>query len=504
MHEILTPQQMGQTDAATIAAGTPGIELMENAGSAVADAARRMPVEPGGQGRVLVVCGPGNNGGDGFVAARLLAGEGRDVALMLAGDADRLKGDARTAFERWRDSGGATLAAGEIAAGAYDLVVDALFGAGLDRPVTGEVAGIIAAMNGAGAPVLAVDLPSGIDGATGAVQGVAVEAARTVTFFRKKPGHLLLPGRAHCGPVEVAQIGIAEETLAGFDAVLPVENAPANWLAELPRPGVGAHKYRRGFALAVSGPMTRTGAARLAAHAALRIGAGLVVLASPPEALAVNAAHLTAVMLKRMEGADGLRDILADERFTAVAIGPALGTGPAERALVLAALAAGRATVLDADALTAFEEEPEALYGAINGRTAATVMTPHEGEFDRLFGWTLSASGKLDQALEAARLSGAVVVYKGADTVIAGPDGRATINANAPPWLATAGSGDVLTGMICGLAAQSMPAFEAACAAVWMHGAAARAFGPGLTAEDIDGQLPGVLSGLFREAGMNG
>lgn len=493
MNEILTPEQMAQCDAAAIAAGTPGIELMENAGKAVADAARAML--PGDQPRagILVVCGPGNNGGDGFVAARILAAGGFRVELLLAGEPEALRGDAHIAWERWRDAGGKTLSA--LPQGPHALIIDALFGAGLARPVRGELAELIARINASEAQVLAVDLPSGIDGATGKALGIAVMAARSITFFRKKPGHLLMPGRSHCGRVDVAQIGIGDDTLDQFDN-LPTQNEPKDWLGRLPSLSGDTHKYRRGFALVVSGPIARTGAARLAARAALRIGAGLVSLASPPDALAVNAAQSTAVMPKLMDGANGLAGLLSDERYSSVAIGPGLGTDAGARALVTTALKARRATVLDADALTGFQDEPETLYTSINKLTAPCVMTPHGGEFARLFGWTVTASGKLEKTYEAARLTGAVVVFKGPDTVIAAPDGRAAINANAPPTLATAGSGDVLTGMICGLVAQGMDAFEAACAAVWMHGEAANLFGPGLIAEDIETMLPDVMVDL--------
>jgi ADP-dependent NAD(P)H-hydrate dehydratase / NAD(P)H-hydrate epimerase len=273
-------------------------------------------------------------------------------------------------------------------------------------------------------------------------------------------------------------------------------NGPALWLRAFPFPGPDGHKYDRGHALAVSGPMHRTGAARLAARAALRTGAGLVTLASPPEALAVNAAHLTAVMLVPMEGAVGLGSILADQRFTAVCLGPALGTGQATVELVAAALQAGRATVLDADALTSFEGRPEALFALIRGCAAPVVVTPHAGEFERLFGPV--GADRIGAARRAARASGAVVVLKGPRTVIAAPAGRAAVQMKAPAELATAGSGDVLAGIVLGLLAQGMPAFEAASAAVWLHARAAESFGPGLVSEDIEAGIPGVLAHLLR------
>lgn len=486
MAELLTAAEMGRCDRLTIMAGTPGIVLMEAAGRAVAEGAARLAPE----GPVLVLAGPGNNGGDGFVAARLLAEAGRPVRLMLLGDEARLRGDAAEARARW--TGGVEPAALPLPPAA--VVIDALFGAGLDRPLAGRAAELVAAMNAGPAPVLAVDVPSGLVADDGRPLGPCVRAAATVTFFRLKPGHLLYPGRGLCGTVTLADIGIPAAVLA---EVTPRtwENTPALWRAALPAPDPAGHKYRRGHVLAVSGPMARTGAARLAAGAALRV-AGLATLASPGGALAVNAAHLTAVMLRRCDGAADLARLLADPRFTAVAIGPALGTDEGAQALVRAALGSTAAVALDADGLTAFAADPAPLFAAVSGRVAPVVMTPHEGEFARLFP-DLGDLSRPARARAAAARSGAVVVLKGPDTVIAAPDGRLAINANAPPWLATAGSGDVLTGLVAGIAAQGAPGFEAACAAVWLHGAAGAEAGPGLTAEDLAPALRPVLARLW-------
>ena len=350
-------------------------------------------------------------------------------------------------------------------------------------------------MNAGPTPVLAVDLPSGLHADTGQPLGEAVRAAATVTFFRKKPGHLLYPGRSLCGRVMLADIGIPAAVLAVV-APRTFENTPGLWSDAYRPPSPESHKYLRGHALIVSGGMTRTGAARLAAGAALRAGAGLVTLASPGSALAVNAAQLTAVMLRRVDDAAALGEALAEPRVTAAALGPALGTGERERAMVEAALAAAPPLVLDADALTLCAEAPQACFAAIGARPAPVVLTPHEGEFSRLFK-DLADGPKPGRARAAAARSGAVVVLKGADTVIAAPDGRLAINGNAPPWLATAGSGDVLAGIAAGLLAQGLPGFEAACAAVWLHGAAAAEVGPGLVAEDLGAALRPVLRGLW-------
>jgi len=494
MFDLLTPSEMGEADRLAIAGGTSGITLMENAGHAVADAAAAR--HPPGT-RVAVVAGPGNNGGDGFVAARLLAERGYRVRVLLLGNPATLKGDAAAAAERW--NGPTSPAQPSDLAGAA-LVIDALFGAGLDRPVEGTPRAMIEAMNACGAPVLAVDLPSGINGATGAVMGAAVCAAETVTFFRRKPGHLLMPGRLHCGKVRVASIGIPDTVLA---RVRPsaFANSPGLWRDAFPVPRAEGHKYARGHAVVVSGGISTTGAARLAARAALRAGAGLVTIASPRDALAVNAAANLAIMVRPVDGAAELTGFLADPRLNAVVLGPGGGVGEGMRAMVTAALAGERAVLLDADALTSFADQPAALAQALAAHTGrATILTPHEGEFSRLFKSVPVVSdsiSKLDKARAAARHTQAVVLLKGPDTVVAEPDGQAAIAENGPPWLATAGSGDVLAGMIAGLLAQGMPAFAAAAAAVWLHGEAANEVGPGLISEDLSEALPRVYRRLL-------
>ncbi len=494
--ELLTSGQMTRADRLAVAGGVASLTLMENAGRAVADEAAQMWAA---DARVAVLCGPGNNGGDGFVAARHLRDRGYDVRLALLGDHAALKGDAAAMAQRYA---GTVTPLPTFTLDGAQLIVDALFGAGLTHPLDGAAAAAVEAMNASGCPIVAVDVPSGLDGTTGAAAGPVVHAQRTVTFFRRKPGHLLLPGRAYCGSVRVADIGIPDAVLGEIDP-RTWANAPGLWLSAFPRPRLEGHKYDRGHALVVSGPLARTGAARMGARGALRIGAGLVTVASPPDALAVNAAHLTAIMLAPFEGAAGLAQILSDKRKNAVLLGPALGVGAATRELVTAALASGAAAVLDADALTSFAAEAAVLARAVAATPSRpVVITPHEGEFRRLFP-ALGEGSKLDRARFAARESRAVVVLKGADTVIAAPDGRAAINENSPPWLATAGAGDVLGGFIAGLLAQGMPAFEAACAAVWLHGEAAAEFGPGLIAGDLPERLPAVLAKLQFGWGKN-
>ena len=489
---------MGLADRFAISAGTPGIALMERAGVAVADEAARLAKA---RGRVAVLCGPGGNGGDGFVAARLLSLRGYEVEVGLLGRREALKGDPALAAGRYE---GSFHDASAVDLARADCVIDALFGAGLARDIDGEAKAIIERINGfarAGGRVLAVDVPSGVDGGTGKVRGAAVEASASVTFFRLKPGHLLLPGRTLSGAIRLADIGIPEAALASIGPQAFV-NAPAVWRAALPRPSADSHKYARGAVLVLSGSGHQTGAARLAARAALRVGAGIVSVASPPDAVAVNAAHLTAVMVAPFANAHEFEALLADGRRRAIVLGPGAGAGPTLRKLVAAALtrpAEERTIVLDADALASFAGEAARLAILIKRGGHRAVMTPHEGEFAKLFegapGVRLD-DDKLTRARAAARLMGAVVLIKGADTVVAAPDGRASIGWDLPPWLATAGSGDVLAGLVAGLAAQGMAPFEAASAAVWLHGACARAVGPGLIAEDLPEALPGVLRAL--------
>ena len=488
MLELLTAEEMGRADRLAIEGGVPGATLMENAGRAVAEeVARRFPDKE----TVVVLCGPGNNGGDGFVAARCLTERGYKVRLGFDGDEARLPEDAGAMAKRF--AGAREPLRPDILAGA-DVVVDALFGAGLARPIEGKLARLIERVNASGLPVVAVDVPSGIDGTTGEVRGVAVRAATTVTFFRLKPGHLLLPGRTHCGEVTLADIGIPDAVLA---AIRPntFANEPALWLAQFPWPKEESHKYARGHAVVVSGPAFSTGAARLGARGALRIGAGLVTVASPRDAILVNAAQLTAIMVREADDARGLKSLLADQRKNAVLIGPGVGVGDRTKEMILAALGSEAAIVLDADALTSFAGDPRPLFAAVASRDAPVVLTPHDGEFARLFG-DLASLPKLERARQAASRSGAIIVLKGADTVVAVPDGAASINATTSPWLATAGTGDVLGGMILGLLAQGMPGFAGASAAVWLHGAAARDFGPALIAEDLPEMLPKVLREL--------
>jgi hydroxyethylthiazole kinase-like uncharacterized protein yjeF len=493
---LLTANEMGKADQAAVMAGVSAMDLMAAAGKAVVDAV----VNRWSKRSVLVLCGPGNNGGDGFVVAQHLHSIDWPVRLAFLGSVDTFSTEAAHFYQAWQ---------GEVDTFSTDLldqtelVIDAMFGAGLSRPLEGKARDMVDAMIAHKIPVCAIDVPSSVDGTTGAALGVVASAELTVTFFRKKPGHLLFPGRALCGELVVADIGIPVTVL---DELKPKkwENGPELWYENYPWPRLDGHKFHRGHAV-VYGGETLTGASRLTARSAMRIGAGLVTLAAPIKAWAVYATALTGVMVAKLELSQESEDfemLLLDPRHNAIAVGPGAGLAGFEsirtRKIVLAALVTGRATVLDADALSAFASDPQTLFDAIVG---PCVMTPHEGEFARLFPFLNQshAEDKLSRARLAAKQSGAVVVLKGADTVIASPDGRVIINSNAPAELATGGSGDVLAGFIVGLLAQGLEPFHAAAAAVWLHGKVGNEVGVGLIAEDLPDHLPKVLSVFKRQ-----
>jgi hydroxyethylthiazole kinase-like uncharacterized protein yjeF len=477
--QILTVAEMGQADAAAIAAGTPGTVLMERAGGAVADAvAARFRPRP-----TVVLCGPGNNGGDGYVIARLLKARGWPVEVRALAPASAA--DAKAAAGQW--DGPVEELSGDLPAA--ELYIDALFGAGLARPLEGAAAAAAQRLALSPEKVVAVDIPSGVPGDTGLPHGPAVAASLTVTFHAKKPAHVLEPGRARCGEIVVADIGLGETGSQLF------ENGPELWLPRFPWPAVAAHKHARGRMIVVSGDAWSTGAARLAARGGLRIGAGLVTIHSPRDALAVNAAHLEAVMLRGFDTDLELEEGAA--QVDAAVIGPAAGVSETTLLNVMALARTGAALVIDADAITVFRDDPEELFSVLD---RDDVLTPHPGEFERLFkGLRAAAPDRIAAARRAAQRAGAVVLLKGPDTVVAAPDGRAAVNVNGTPWLATAGSGDVLAGFIGGLVAQGMESFEAACAAAWIHAEAGDIHGPGLISEDLPGLAPAVLRRLWEE-----
>ncbi len=489
-HRLLTSAEMATADRMEAELGPFSLRrLMENAGVAVArEVLRRYPQT----GEVAVLCGPGNNGGDGYVAARILTECGVPVTVWRE-SGPKAGSDAADAAAGWR---GQVAELADFHPRPGMLVLDCLFGAGLSKPLGGAAARAAEACNEAAVQVLAVDLPSGVSGADGTTPGPAFSADATITFMCRKPGHLLLPGRDLCGELVVADIGIPQAAMEAAGGTT-FANEPDLWRAHLPSLSNDTHKYARGHAAVFSGGPSATGAARLAALSAARAGAGAVTVLSPANALMANAAHLASIMLARIESAEELKAFVAERKVRSLVIGPGFGVGEKARDFVLSLLGEeGRTLVIDADVITSFKDEPEALFAACRASKAQAVLTPHEGECGRLFPDLAEVPSKLDRARQAAARSSAIVVLKGPDTVIAAPDGRAAINTNGTPLLATAGSGDVLAGIIAGLAAQGIPVWEAACAAVWMHAEPAREFGRGLIAEDLPDALPGVLQKL--------
>lgn len=481
-YALLTASQTAALDRATIAQGTPGFTLMQRAGGAAA----AFIAQCAALGPSLVLCGPGNNGGDGFIIAELLRRNGWPVHVAMITPPDQLSGDAAKARDLYH---------GEIVnfipsiLDGMTLIVDALFGVGLNRPLGRAFVTAIEAINASAIPVIAVDLPSGINADTGQPMGAAIKAQATVTFTTKKPGLLLLPGREYAGRVNVADIGMDRQALRELDSRI-AENHPDLWRSLLPRFETGQHKYHHGHVLILGGAVM-TGAARMAARSAQRVGTGLVTLATPPEARAIYATNMDSVLIHPLAEAEDWLQAVKDPKRSAVLLGPGAGASALLREQIETALQTQKPCLLDADALTSFAEEPQRLFAMLHKRC---VLTPHTGEFARLFG--AMTDDKLNATRKAAQRSGAVVLLKGADTVIAAPDGPAVINANAPSWLATGGSGDVLAGMIAGFLAQGLDTFAAACIGAWLHGSAAQSFGPGMIAEDLIEALPKALAAV--------
>ncbi|MDD3181605.1 MAG: NAD(P)H-hydrate dehydratase [Alphaproteobacteria bacterium] len=480
-HALLTCEEMRRAEALSVARGSHSFfDLMQVAGRAVAQAV----MDRFAQGRVLVMCGCGNNGGDGYVAAQALWQAGWPVRIGTLGAPTTV--DAQKAASFWE---GETLLLSPALLDEADLVIDAMFGTGLTRPLEGLAAQMVDAVTTRNLPVVAADMPSGINADTGAVLGCAVQAQVTVTFFRKKRGHTLLPALAHCGDVIVADTGMHADVLDEINSIV-AENDSALWGSLQPKCEVANHKYHRGHVL-IFGGAEMTGASRLAARAAQRIGAGLVTLAAPSAAWEVYAKALESVMVRHCDDLSAAQEFLDNSKIDVVLLGPGLGFDDEKRALVLAALKTRKPCVLDADALMLFEKESSILFDSVHKNC---VLTPHQGEFKRLFGqFCCESEDKITQTTRIASRIGCIILHKGGDTVISEPNGRAVVNTNAPPWLATAGAGDVLAGLIVGLMAGGMPPFEAACAGAYRHGQAACRFGRGLIAEDLIENIPSVL-----------
>ena len=489
-HILLTPEEARQADAWTIKNGKAGVELMEAAGRAVADIVVDYvgtPLEVGGE--VVVLCGPGNNGGDGFVVARHLDEWGYPVRVLTLDVKKSPSGDAQKMANKWH---GPIEQAGDKPINGAAVIIDSLFGTGLSKPIEGNAADLVIEANAANAFRLAVDIPSGLNALTGNALGTCFQADATVTFFHKKAGQVVAPGRFYCGGadhVHVADIGIPE---AALEAISPknFSNEPGLWSSEYPFQGPASHKYDRGHLLVLGGKEPTLGASRLASLAALRTGAGLVTLAASSETYPIQASALDDVMVRRFDSAFGFIGMMSDPKINTVLLGPGAGVGEKTAELVMQATLKGRNMVLDADALTSLVGRHDVL---ANAKGCDIVLTPHEGEFSRLFPDLDFKADRINAVRQAAKVSRATVVLKGVSTVVASPDGRVSVATNAPSWLSIGGTGDVLAGMIASLLAQGMPAFEGASAAVWLHGEAGMKAGRGMIASDLLGQIAGVL-----------
>lgn len=487
-YEVLDVERMRKADAFAVQSGVPSLTLMDRAGSGVAHAImRRWAPRP-----VAVLCGPGNNGGDGYVTARLLAAQGWPVTLFQLGGRSRLQGDSAHMAQRWT---GEVKPLDAFRPDGFEMVLDALFGAGFSRPLDGDARAAVSAANAAALVRVAVDVPSGVNGDSSEAEGVVFDAALTVTFHRLKPAHLFEPARSLCGEIVCADIGIPPDWQAGAPPLARLSN-----LAELALPDMShqsaAHKHQRGRLCVLSGGSGATSAARLSAEAGLAMGAGLVTLLCPPSSL-IEASAVALPVMTRALRENSFAEALAHHRASACVLGPGAGLGERLKNRVLEALETGIPLVLDADALSVFADAPSRLMDALH---ANTVLTPHAGEFERLFPGLLGESASpIEAAVRAAKLSGANVLLKGPASVIAAPTGKAIVNAHASARLATAGSGDVLAGMIGGLMAQGIAPFEAATCAAWLHGQAGFLLPPGENAQDLMGQIPVVWGAALDE-----
>lgn len=488
MFEILTSAEMKQADLAAIESGTPAMTLIRSAAAGLAQVIRsNMPA-----GRVLFLCGKGNNGADGFIAAEMLRAKGWNIRVACLVKPKELKEDATRCAKAF--NGEIESLNSNLSVHSTDLVIDAIFGTGFEGELPPELVILFDKIRSKKIPVIAVDVPSGMNATTGDIAEGTLKPAMTVVFCRKKIAHVLQPARSFCGRQQLVAVPIADTDIAAL-GTQTFENDPALWLNDFPFPQAQMHKYDRGHVV-VYGGADRTGAACLAAYAAQRSGTGVVSITAPSaDAGLVYKLYRASMMVDTWQTADEFKALLRDERKNTVLIGPGAGTDEKTKGAVLVALDFNKTLVLDADALTAFKDDPAALFKKLSPRH---ILTPHEGEFARLFG-DLPGS-KLERARAAAKTAHAIVILKGSDTVIAAPDGTAVINTNAPPILAIAGAGDVLAGLVAGFAAQGMSSFMASIAGVWLHGAAAKSHGAGLTAEDIINIIPQTLKSLFASA----
>lgn len=482
--KIFTAANVKEADEMSEKLGTPAIVLMNNAGRKVAELTEKIIKQKKCGDAIYVICGAGNNGGDGLVAAKYLKNKGYDIRVGLVGDFRKITPLTQNALESAVSAGIEAETFDKEYLLQSDVVIDAIFGVGLKRDIEGEIADVIKEINNSKSLKIAVDIPSGVCADTGSIKSVAVNADATVTFQNPKLGNLLLPGKENCGELFIEDIGIPEEVVDLIESIYLL-NTPELWQHLLPKPKLSDHKYTKGHVVVIGGDIESTGAAKLASEAALRTGSGLVTIACDAESLPIYATSLKSVMAKKVKDPELLEKFISERKVNTVIIGPGSGNDLYSALRVTTCLDAGLRCIIDADVFTNFKNKPQDLVKALK-KNKNCVLTPHEGEFKRVF---KLEGNKVERASQAAKSCDNVVVLKGNDTVIAAPDGRIVINNNAPTYLATAGSGDVLSGIIGGLLAQGMPLFEAACAGVYLHSETANKLGKGMIAEDIAKQI---------------
>jgi len=488
--EILTSEQMYRADLLAVKNGISSYQLMGNAGKCIT----REIIKKCRKGRALILCGRGNNGGDGFVVARLLSARGWPTQVGVLRSLKGIKNDALRASKEWKGTTfELSLTQLKKRIRGCSVVVDALFGIGLNRPVKENIKGLINVVNKSKIPCISIDIPSGIDADSGKMLGTAIRADATVSFFRPKLGHFLFPGREYTGNLTIADIGIPDSAIQKIKPTIFL-NGPELWGKKFPWPSYRDHKYSRGHALIVGGE-EMTGAARLAARACLRTGSGLVTIVANRSSSRIYKMEMPEILSVVADHVNDLKKVISDRRKNVFLIGPGIGVSGSTLKKVLLLLSKKRPCILDADAISAFSRSPTKLFKSVFPRC---VLTPHEGEFARLFPKIAKRKNinKVTKCILASSDANGIVLLKGPDTVISRPDGLSVVNCNAPPTLATAGSGDVLAGIITGLIAQGMDSFNASVAGAWIHGEAANLFGPGLVADDLPNLIPQVLRGI--------
>ncbi|MDX1950377.1 MAG: NAD(P)H-hydrate dehydratase [Rickettsiales bacterium] len=500
MKKIFSAENTKKADSEAERFGISNFTLMCNAGEKSADLVDKILDYKKKGDAVYILCGVGNNGGDGYITARILKERGYDIRLSNIGDLRKVSELTLQAMDFAVSSGIEIEEFDEDYLEQADLIIDAIFGIGLKRDITGDIAEIIEKINYAKNSqknkflVFSLDVPSGVCSNTGEVRNIAIQADYTISYQTPKIGCYLLPAKNYVGKIEVADIGIPDEAFSEIYNPYFI-NSTDLWLDKFPFPKLESHKYHKGHIVIDGGEEDFTGASRMASIASMRVGAGLATICADEKSLPIYATSMLSVMVKRLKEIEDLEKYIKLKKVNSAVLGCGSGFDILAPLRVYHCLEEKLACVIDADVFSIFQEKPKEFIKALK-KNKKSVLTPHEGEFKRVFNVDGS---KIERASKAAKLCDNVIVLKGNDTIIASPDGRIAVNNNAPTWLATAGSGDVLAGIIGGLLAQNMPSFEAACAGVWIHSECANILGQGLISEDLIDAIPLVLQSLSQD-----